>query len=137
MIFSLGNRVFLDFDNNGTQDASEPGISGVQMRLLDSASNPYLTWTNAAGVQEYLVTTDVSGYYRFDNLPAGDYIVQILEANFLAGGRLLTYASSTPDEILPNNDVDRNDNGIGTAFIPGTGIVSGVVTLLPASRTDR
>ncbi len=137
LIFSLGNRVFLDYDNSGTQDPSEPGISGVQLRLLDSASNPYDTDPNTAGVQEYLVTTDVSGYYRFDNLPAGDYIVQILEVNFLAGGRLENYDSSTPDEILPNNDVDRNDNGIGTAFIPGTGIVSGVVTLGPVEPTGE
>ncbi len=137
LIFSLGNRVFLDFDNSGSQDASEPGISGVQVRLLDSASNPYDTDPNTAGVQQYVVTTDVSGYYRFDNLPAGDYIVQILDVNFQAGGRLLTYASSTPDELLPNNDVDRNDNGIGTAFIPGTGIVSGVVTLGPAEPTGE
>jgi len=137
LIFSVGNRVFLDYDNNGTQDASEPGIAGVQLRLLDSASNPYDTDPNTAGVQPYLVTTDVSGYYRFDNLPAGDYIIQILEVNFNAGGALVGYNSSTPDEILPNNDVDRNDNGIGTAFIPGTGIVSGVVTLGPAEPTGE
>ncbi len=137
LIFSLGNRVFLDYDNNGVQDASEPGMAGVQMRLLDSTSTPYDADPNTAGVQEYLVTTDVSGYYRFDNLPAGDYIVQILEVNFQAGGVLQNYASSTPDELLPNNDTDRNDNGIGTAFIPGTGIVSGVVTLGPAEPTGE
>ncbi|NWF71026.1 MAG: carboxypeptidase regulatory-like domain-containing protein [Chloroflexi bacterium] len=135
-VFSLGNRVFLDLNNSGTQDLTEPGISGVQVRLLSSAGVP-VDDPNQAGVQDYIITTDASGYYRFDNLPAGDYIVQIMEVNFQAGGVLLNYNSSTPDELLPNNDADRNDNGIGTTFIPGTGIISGVVTLGTAEPTGE
>jgi uncharacterized repeat protein (TIGR01451 family) len=107
------------------------------VRLLDSAGNPYDQDPNTPGVQEYLLTTDASGYYRFDNLPAGDYIVQITEANFLPGGVLETLNSSGTDELLPNNNVDRNDNGIGTTPIPGTGIVSGVVTLGPVEPTGE
>ena len=65
--YSIGNRVFNDNGanggtvNNGHQDGTEPGISGVAMKLYaaDGAGNPtgnFLAATN----------TDSSGYYRFD-----------------------------------------------------------------------
>ena len=126
--YSLGNRVWLDTNNSGDLDGAEVGIANVVVNLLTTAGatvdNPNLT-----GTQAYTATTDANGYYRFDNLPAGDYVVEIAAANFTVGNPLLGFASSTGalQEATPNTDGDSNDNGLDT---PVTGAIrSGTVTL--------
>ena len=65
---SLGNRVWLDADNDGIQDLGEAGISGVIVRLL-----------KADGTATGLTTvTDGSGAYGFANLAPGDYRVEFV-----------------------------------------------------------
>jgi uncharacterized repeat protein (TIGR01451 family) len=125
--YGLGNRVWNDngtgggiFDN-GKQDGGELGIGNVTVVLKDS------TKTVTLGTQ----TTDSSGYYRFDTLPPGDYHVCVVPANFVSGGPLNGYRSSTTDETDPNSNVDRNDNGIGAVVNPTTEVCSGRVTLGP------
>jgi SdrD B-like domain len=123
--YSLGNRVWFDTNNNGTTDTTELPVSGVKVTLLDSSGNP---------VPGQTATTDGNGHYRFDKLVAGDYTVRIESTNFVAGGPLAGYSSSTPTSTNPNDDVDRDDNGL-QPMIPDAvlnqGIVSGVVTLGP------
>ena len=51
----IGNRVWLDTDNDGIQDAGEAGISGVQVQLIKS------------GTTISTATTDASGNYIFSN----------------------------------------------------------------------
>jgi LPXTG-site transpeptidase (sortase) family protein len=65
---SLGDFVWNDLNANGIQDAGEPGISGVTVRLLDSAGTTTLA----------TITTDASGNYLFDNLTPGDYRVEFV-----------------------------------------------------------
>ncbi|MBX3064288.1 MAG: DUF11 domain-containing protein [Anaerolineae bacterium] len=134
--YSLGNRVWLDNGagggtaDNGAQETGEPGIDGVLVILR-----------NAGGTQIDSTTTANGGYYRFDNLIAGNYSVCVAASNFTGGGALVGYRSSITDEATPNNDVDRNDNGIGTTPDATNGICSGTVTLgpgnsEPAGETD-
>ena len=129
--YSLGNRIWLDTDNSGTINGGETGIANVVVNLLTTAGatvdNP-----NLAGTQGYTATTDANGYYRFDNLPAGDYVVEIAAANFTAGNPLVSLSSSTgageqtdPNATAPGTDND--DNGLDT---PVAGAIrSGTVTL--------
>jgi len=57
---ALGNRVWLDADADGIQDASEVGIPGVTVKLT-------ITYPN--GVSTVITTvTDANGYYSFENL---------------------------------------------------------------------
>ncbi|MCC6627374.1 MAG: carboxypeptidase regulatory-like domain-containing protein, partial [Chloroflexi bacterium] len=124
--YSLGNRVWLDSGagggvaDNGVQDGTEPGVSGVTVRLYNGSGTTLLATT----------TTDANGHYRFDKLPAGNYVVEIAASNF-SGGPLAGYVSSSVDEVDPNDDIDRNDNGLGITPSPTNGIRSGVVTLGP------
>jgi len=57
---SIGDLVYLDLNGNGVWDPGEPGIPGVTVALLDSAGNVIAT-----------TTTDPSGQYLFEGLPAG------------------------------------------------------------------
>ena len=62
----IGNRVWLDENENGQQDAWEAGVGGVCIRLLDGSSRE---------VQNEAVT-DSNGYYAFEN-PNTESIIQI------------------------------------------------------------
>ena len=107
--FSIGNRVFMDDGNgggtlnDGMQQPTETGIAGVDARLLDGTGTP-VDDPNIVGVQDYVVTTDANGYYRFDDLLVGDYIVEVL-------------ASSLPSGVAPStgqttvNSPDQKDHG--------------------------
>jgi len=134
--YSLGNRVWLDdgtgggLADNGIQDGTEVGIANVVVNLYRD--------DNGDGVPDSAVpidsvTTDANGYYRFDNLIAGGYLVEIPAANFNSGNPLFSLASSTPDETNPNNDVDINDNGIGVIPDVLNGIRSGTVNIGPGT----
>jgi uncharacterized repeat protein (TIGR01451 family) len=67
---SLAGTVYLDTNNNGAQGAGEAGISGVTLTLSgNSVTGAAITRTT---------TTDASGNWRFDDLPAagpGGYTV--------------------------------------------------------------
>lgn len=62
----IGNRVWLDENGDGRQDAWEAGVGGVCVRLLDAASREVLEET----------ATDSNGYYAFDR-PSKDVILQV------------------------------------------------------------
>jgi uncharacterized repeat protein (TIGR01451 family) len=62
---SIGDWVWWDANNNGLQDAGEPGILGVVVVLTPTVGSPVS------------VTTNATGYYSFTNLLAGNYTVGI------------------------------------------------------------
>ena len=64
----LGDRVWLDSNTNGIQDASETGgVSGATVRLYDASSN-LITSTQ----------TDAGGNYQITGLGAGTYFLEFL-----------------------------------------------------------
>ncbi len=131
--YAIGNRVWFDTNNNGEIDtaAGEVGVTGVTVQLfaVDGVGNPI-------GLPQ-TTTTVAGGYYLFDYLVAGDYMVVIPSDNFTGTGKLVGYWSSrttmdadgvisegaTPDVDLVPSDTD--DNG----FLSGGRVVSYVVTL--------
>ncbi|MBK8492563.1 MAG: hypothetical protein IPL49_17150 [Saprospirales bacterium] len=115
--YSLGNRIWEDRNDNGVIDVGEPGIPNVTVRLLDALGNPVPDPANPS--IDYVVTTDANGYYRFDNLPAGDYIVEVVTP--------VAYQSSTMNAGDPESDPDDSDDN-GTVIGAGT-VRSDVVTL--------
>ncbi len=97
---SIGDRVWWDTDGDGVQDAGEPGIQGVEVRL---------TWYGPDGLlgsaDDVVQTrfTDGSGAYVFVNLPAGDFDVD------LAGG--------LPGVANPTSERDATLNGSTTVTL--------------------
>ena len=63
-VATLGDFVWLDTDEDGVQDAGEPGVAGVGVTLYD-----------AADVAVGSTTSAVSGAYEFANLAPGIYLV--------------------------------------------------------------
>jgi SdrD B-like domain len=91
---SLGDKVWNDIDRDGIQDANEPGIAGVTVRLLASNGTTVLATT----------TTDAFGNYIFTNLDAGSYIVEFVKPS--------GYTSSPKD--AGTDDTKDSDADIAT-----------------------
>ncbi len=71
---AIGDRVWIDADGDGKQDAEEPGIPGVTLTLYhDPDGNGVYDTPYPGGT----TTTNSTGYYIFDNLPPGAYVVRV------------------------------------------------------------
>jgi uncharacterized repeat protein (TIGR01451 family) len=70
----VGDRVWVDLDGDGAQDAGEPGLPGVVLTLTDAAGEPV---TDVAGDPVGPVTTDADGAYAFTGLLPGAYTVTV------------------------------------------------------------
>jgi len=131
---SLGNRVWLDTNNDGLLNNGEVGVDGVAVELYrDTDSNGvYTPGTDA------LISTTVTaetGYYTFTNLLPVGYIVVLPQSNFVAGAPLFGYHSSTPTAVSPNDDVNNNDDGVETGSVTATQYVaSRVINLYPGTE---
>src|SRR5690606_28623598 len=68
---SIGDRVWRDDNQDGIQNAGEPGIPGVTVQLKDC---------NGTVLQSDI--TDNNGIYGFSNLAAGCYRVTVLPNGF-------------------------------------------------------
>jgi hypothetical protein len=62
--WTIGDRVWSDIDKDGIQDAIEPGIPNVEVKLYD-----------ALGTDLGTTTTDIRGRYTFEGLVAGRFRV--------------------------------------------------------------
>lgn len=118
---SLGNRVYIDLNDNGVHDGGEPGLGGVCVKLLAADGTQVIVGSDgAAGTADdgaaggSCVLTDQDGYYLFSHLDPGTYIVEI--SNLSDGYRSATDASTSADA---GNGVDGDDNGLGI----GTGAI--------------
>jgi len=129
--FDLGNRVWNDTDNSGTINGAEVGIDGVTVNLFVDANNdgtadgPIFRTTNTAG----------GGYYRFDDLPANTYIVEVDTNSAPLAGLVSSFVNGgDPDAVT----VDSDDNGVvlGIGFIRSNPVTLGPDDLEPTNETD-
>jgi uncharacterized repeat protein (TIGR01451 family)/LPXTG-motif cell wall-anchored protein len=134
---SLGNRLWIDtgagddFDN-GVFDAGERPVAGAVVELLDAAGAPVLD----ADGDRVTATTDASGFYRFDLLVPGQYIVQVAAATFDQGAPLDDHLSSTGASASFDAASNSTDKGVDARFPAVTGIRSGVIDLQPGVTGD-
>jgi protocatechuate 3,4-dioxygenase beta subunit len=114
---ALGDFVWNDLNNNGIQDAGEPAVPGVIMKLYGPGPDGVIG--GGDDILSATTVTDANGYYIFPNLDPGRYFVV---ATPVAG-----YTNS-PQDAGSNNTKD-SDFGTGTGAYAGS-YVSGVATLL-------
>lgn len=67
----IGDRVWLDANANGQQDAGEAGVPNVAVQL-------YTCVNNQPGALVASTTTDANGLYGFSGLKPGDYLVKFI-----------------------------------------------------------
>ncbi|UJS22533.1 IPTL-CTERM sorting domain-containing protein [Thiothrix winogradskyi] len=114
---SIGNRVWIDTNNNGLADGGEmPASAGVSLDLKD-----------ANGTVIKSTTTDATGRYLFSGLAAGSYQVCVVADNFAAGNILEGFTASTGGNVADaNTDIDGDDNGTDDI---ASGLCSNLVVL--------
>ncbi|MGC8951420.1 SdrD B-like domain-containing protein, partial [Chloroflexus sp.] len=98
---SVGDRVWLDTNGNGVQDAGEPGITGVTVRL---------TGTDIDGnTVDRTIVTDANGTYRFDNVQPGTYTITVMPPD----GYVISAKNRGGDD---STDSDLNPSGTTDSF---------------------
>jgi len=118
---SIGDRVWNDSNNNGTQDSGEPGINNVTVRLYKDDGDGVFE----PGGDDTLVATQVTsgdGDYDFTMLYAGSYWVDVDESTLASGYELTT--GNEPLLVNVNYGDDYNDADFGYA---GRGDIAGTV----------
>ncbi len=116
---SIGSIIWDDSNIDGSQDAGEPGIPGATVRLLvDDGTGTFVPATHLGGspVGNYLTLAD--GRYYFDNLPEGDYRVEVTMPPGYA---------PTINQNAADNDDNPNDSNIASSA--GNVHTSGIFTL--------
>ncbi|CAA6819180.1 MAG: Unknown protein [uncultured Sulfurovum sp.] len=111
-VVSYGDRVFLDTNHNGLQDAGENGVKDVNVTI-----------TSANSDFRRSMLTDENGNYLFRNLPAGEYSAEFRDIPF---GYLIT------ERDVNNNANDLTDSD---GFLEDEKIVT-EVALLTAGKND-
>jgi hypothetical protein len=101
---SVAGTVYEDRNDNGVQDASEPGIPGVLVTLTGVTDRGPVTLT---------AVTDAAGNYRFDDLRPGTY----------------TLTQSQPPQFAQG----QNTVGTGGGALGGTDVIQNIV-LVPGQN---
>jgi uncharacterized repeat protein (TIGR01451 family) len=133
---SISGQVRHDLNSNGDLTESDPGISGVTLKLYQDDGNGSPT-----GLAIATTTTDSSGNYSFSNLVPGNYvIVETNPINFASSGdsqganddKILVSLGSfdNPSNIFLDVDTTRLDYGdapdtFGTKFNGATTATTG------------
>ncbi len=115
---ALGDRVWLDLNNNGIDDG-EPGIPNVGVVLHDPN----------AGVALAAAGTDSDGFYRFHSLPPGDYRVAVADSTLPAGLALSGGSNPSVVATIPAAGGEVLDLDFGYTSHAGTGSIGDFVWL--------
>jgi hypothetical protein len=135
----IGDFVWNDANRNGLQDRGENGVAGVRINLY-AAGGAVLPNTDSAdqvvgrattnGMLVATTRTDANGEYMFEDVPAGDYVVEFTglpegyrftkrfagTTNTIDSDADLT-SGRTPVMVIPEGYVDLTcDAGIYLAF---------------------
>jgi len=120
---TIGDRVFLDANRNGLQDAGEKGVPGITVNLLDADGNPVLdadgnpittvtaadgTYLFAAPLGTWSVSfTDVPAQYGFTTAGAGSDDAKDSDAT---GAGVPTHTVTLTDPITDGTGSNVNPN---------------------------
>ena len=122
---TLGDRIYVDLDADGTQDPAEPGIPGVTVVLLDAADR----------VCASTATAD-DGSYRFAGLAAGAFTVWVSDSGNCLSRRVQTAGPAGVPGLRStvlmdgaNADLAQDFGFAPAGHAPGLGLIGDTVFL--------
>ncbi|WP_167546894.1 DUF7467 domain-containing protein [Stieleria maiorica] len=120
---SLGDFVWEDLNADGIQDAGEPGINGVTVKLLDSGGNVLQTTTTGAGPDDPTTPGDESnGYYEFTGLTPGvEYTVMFVNPDDVGPDAYMFSAPLVGGDSTVDSNVTDPVNGTTPGVILSSG----------------
>ncbi|MEM9552691.1 MAG: SdrD B-like domain-containing protein [Acidobacteriota bacterium] len=122
---SIGDRVWLDQDGDGVQDAGEGGLENVTVNLLGPGPNGI--FGDADDEILATTTTGTDGAFDFVGLPAGDYRVDVTDLDGVLAGLSLSGGTDPTATIALAAGQDFNDADFGYAPAAGTGSIGSTV----------
>ncbi len=109
-IASLGDKVWLDLDADGIQDANETtGVNGVTVKLYADAN----TDGSPDGASIAMTTTSGNGDYSFTNLVPGNYIVEFTKPS----GYTFSPQNNTVGDDPTDSDANTTSGLTGTIIL--------------------
>jgi hypothetical protein len=99
---SIGDYIWLDSNENGSQDSGEEGINGVMVNLYKTDGSFIASTTTSNHPQN-----GTKGYYIFENVDFGDYYVQV------EGQQGLEFTVANASDDNTDSDLDES-NGPNT-----------------------
>ena len=120
---SVGDKVWMDVNRDGIQDADEPAMPGVMVTLTRADGSAV---TDASGNPVAAVTTDANGQYTFENLLPGDYKVSFTNP----AGYEATVSDAGSDRAADSNGTESavslaqgQDDATVDYGLVGTGVI--------------
>ena len=120
---SVGDKVWMDVNRDGIQDADEPAMPGVTVTLTRADGSAV---TDASGNPVAAVTTDANGQYKFENLLPGDYKVSFTNP----AGYEATVSDAGSDRAADSNGTEASvtlaqgqDDATVDYGLVGTGVI--------------
>ena len=120
---SVGDKVWMDVNRDGLQDADEPAMPGVTVTLTRADGSAV---TDASGNPVSAVTTDANGQYVFVNLLPGDYKVSFTNP----AGYEATVSDAGTDRAKDSNGAEASvslaqgqDDATVDYGLVGTGVI--------------
>ncbi len=114
---AIGDTVYWDYNANGGQDWTEPGITGVTVRLYadENGNRFYDAGETLLGTR----VTDDLGRYTFTGLPPGDYVVVVDPDSPPLANATLTADPDLDGEPCPVPPTAVCDGAYGTSLLSG------------------
>lgn len=132
----VGSRVWKDLDADGTVNSAAEEAAGVANVIVHLHRDDDANGVPDRAIPFATFVTDSNGYYLFNGLTAGDYVIEIPEENFVTDAVLEGW-HSTGGVIGAG---DENDDGIDPTTLAGA-VFSGTITLtaglMPIDETDK
>lgn len=118
---ALGDRVWIDVDGDGAQDPDEVGVRGATVQLFTAGPDGIFgTGDDVAGATQ---VTDANGYYLFDGLAPGAYVVKVTNSATASHDVLGASYTQTGDPDHFGTTGTNNDNQTTTPVLLGPGDV--------------
>ena len=142
----IGNRVWIDANQNGIQDPGEDGIPDVQVALYESTSTTPLATATTDSNGNYLFSSASTGsasgaVYGVNIDPTGTYKLVVLNSNYDTGQPLETYLATIANADSPprtdNDAVTDNHDSDGVPVTVGAGDPIGVTFTNQGTGADN
>lgn len=137
---SLGDKVWLDLNNDNLQNANEPGVAGVTVNLYRDANNDGVINGAEASTPYATTVTNAFGNYIFNNLPALPVTGTAYQVGFVAPSGYSIVSQNTGTDDFIDNDANPLNGHTGNYFINqgqrNMSVDAGLIQTAPAGSSS-